>query len=298
MDADFRLFKLSLTSRLILAASMYAGGLVLGLLAPVMVLPGVFLAALGWFPLFLKSLSNKPDDQGLESWRPVTIVEVDKLDDAIRETGKLKRKSGQAGTVVLAFFLLIPIFLIAAGSSVAGRFDVALIFGLFFVCLVPGLVFGRLKLHAPAEIAFKLPSFKALLKETDSGTTVVVPSIRYDKDSKGADVPEDIRMTFESKHPLSDFIGIQIQCTKNKGPNGEVPYLYAVVLTRGITGPAYRSASGLSLPGYEIEPGGDSTFGTVVVRQSTTGKGYHTREDDCGRLGRVCSVLVRELSVH
>lgn len=296
MDTDFRLFKLELPARLVLAGGLFLACFALGLVSPLTIIPALILAIVGWFPLRLKTLSNRPDDQGLEEWRPVTMAEVDALDDAIRTTKATKKKSGQGFSTFVGILVFIVASMTAFIAFTDSRIDIAFVSAASLLCLIPGLFFGRLRLHVPADIAFKLPSFKALLSTTAPKGVVVVPSIRYDKDSKGADVPEDLRITYENRRPLPDFVGIQVQCAKNKGPNGEVPYLYAVVITRGKEGKAHRAAKNLDLPGYEVEAGGDTSYGTVVIRQFTTGTGYYTKPDDCARLGRLCGELAASLA--
>ena len=88
----------------------------------------------------------------------------------------------------------------------------------------------------------------------------------------------------------------QVQAAINNGPNGPVPYLYAVVLTRGKDGPAHGAAARLRLKGYEVEAGGDKEYGTVVIRQKTSGGGYHTTPDDCSELASLCYRFLASLA--
>ena len=296
MESDFRYLRLDTGARLALAASFFLGGVAAGLLSGSLIIPGLILSAAGWVPLMLRKITNRPDDQGLEEWRAVSMTEIDKLDDAIHATSKTMAKSGELAAKVLGSMLLVPLVFASMAGFAAGRHDFGFILAEAAIFLVPALYFGRLVLHKPKDIAFKLPSFRSLLAESLPAGTTVTPYIRFDVDSKGADVPEDLRVMYEMKRGPEDFIGIQVQCAKNKGPNGEVPYLYAVVLTRGREGPTHRSVAAVRLPGYVIEAGGDGEYGTVVLRQATTGKGYHTTAADCEKLGRLCARILSSLA--
>jgi hypothetical protein len=106
-------------------------------------------------------------------------------------------------------------------------------------------------------------------------------------------VPEDVRLMVEPKRKPEDFVGVQIQAAINKGPNGEVPYLYAVILTKGKAG-TYRKMRGLGVSGYEVEAGGDVEYGSIVVRQSTSGTGYATKPSDCIHLFHVVAEILAD----
>ncbi len=295
MENEFRFFKLDKSARFVLAAALYIAGIAVVLVSDRFFLLGLILSAAGWFPLMLRKTTNKPQDQGLEEWRAVPMSEVDKLEDAIRETTRTMSKSGEIPIKILGGILLAIFFLAAMTLLAIRRWDLGFLCLEAGVFLVPALFFGRLVLHKPKDIAFKLPSFRSLLKAEPAASVTITPYIRFDKDVKGADVPEDLRVLYETKRGPEDFIGIQVQCSKNKGPNGEVPYLYAVVLTRGREGKSYRMASGFGAHGYIIEKGGDETYGTVVIRQITTGTGYHTKAADCERLGMLCADLASSI---
>jgi len=288
MQDDFRFFKLGIASRLVLAGCLFLAGVALELALVGFILLGVIVALAGWLPLMLKNATNKPEDQGLEEWRPVPMAEVDKLDDAMTESGKLRKKTRSVSTGV-ALGLGIPAFLIfLIASAVMGRSDLIFAAWNAVVFLVPALFFGRVKVFTPAEIAMKMPCFRALLAEKMPEAVAVAPYIRFDKDKAGADVPEDLRLLYELKRSPADLVGIQVQAAINKGPNGAVPYMYAVVLTKGKEGPSYKAASRVKSSGYEIEVGGDDQYGTVVMRQETGNGGYQTTPSDCARLLTLC----------
>jgi hypothetical protein len=295
MQDDFRFLKLGTRSRLVLSACLFAAGIVLELAVAQTFVPGLLVVLAGWFPLMLKKASNKPDDQGLEEWRPVPLSEIDRLDDGIRESRKLRRRT-MSWAAVTALALGLPAFFIALMASFAtGRIDIAFVALNAAALFLPSIAFGRVKVFTPKEIAFKMPSFRALLSDAMPEGVVVSPYIRFDKDSSGADVPEDLRFMLELKRPPADFVGIQIQAAVNNGPNGAVPYLYAVVLTKGKTGPSYAAARSFRAEGFEVEPGGDRDYGTVVIRQSTDNGGYETTPNDCLKLMRVCLRVLQKI---
>lgn len=288
MQDDFRFFKLGAASRLVLSGGLFAAGIALELAVEAAFLPGAIVALAGWLPLMLRRASNKPDDQGLEEWRPVSMAEVDRLDDGIRESRALRRKTASYGSIA-ALALGVPAFIIVLVASLAmDRTDVAFVAANAAVLLVPSLLFGRVKVFTPGEIAMKMPCFRAILSDGLPEGVIVAPYIRFDKDASGGDVPEDLRILLELKRPPADLVGIQVQAAINNGPNGAVPYLYAVVLTKGKAGPSYAVAQRVSAAGFEVEPGGDKEYGTVVIRQSTDNGGYQTTPDDCRSLMRVC----------
>jgi len=286
--SDFRLFSLSVPARYALSVGLFSAGSALGLIWPHLVFAGLALAASGWAPLFLKGATNRPDDQGLEEWRLVSMAEVDRLEDSLKEVRSLRREMRSPLSALIGFLAIGAIAVALIASAASGRGDVAYLAGFAAVFLLPGIFFGRVSVFRPKDIAQKEASFVAFLTERPPEGLTVTPYIRFDKDSKGRDVPEDLRFLIEAKRPPSDFVGIQVQAAINKGPNGDVPYLYAVILTRGRKGPSYEAASRFKARGYEVEPGGDDEYGSVVIRQQTGNGGYYTTPRDCARLAKVC----------
>jgi hypothetical protein len=294
MQDDFRFFKLGLASRLAVAGGLFAAGIAIELSLSVAI--GLMVALAGWAPLMLKKATNKPDDQGLEEWRPVPMAEIDRLDDGLASSKKLRRRTRSVSTG-LALGLGVPALAVVLCISAAmGRSDAALIAANAAIFLVPAFLFGRVKVFTPADIAMKMPCFRALLAERLPDEVAVAPYLRFDKDKSGADVPEDLRLLFELKRSPADLVGIQVQAAINKGPNGAVPYLYAVVLTKGKAGPSYKIAQREKAAGFEVEPGGDDEYGTVVIRQETGDGGYATTPEDCMRLLGVCLKLLAVLA--
>jgi len=296
MSDEFRFGKLGLGSRLALAAGLFASGIALQLAAPRAAILGIAIVVAGWFPLMLRVATNKPEDQGLEEWRPVSMAEFDRLDDGIKKSKTIKRKTGNLKTGVLIGLASPFILFVLVAFAAMGRRDVIFVFGNTIALLVPALFFGRVRAFVPQDIAFKMPSFRSFLTVAPPAEVVVVPYIRFDKDKAGLDVPEDLRLMLELKRKPADLVGIQVQASVNKGPNGPVPYLYAVVLTKGASGPAYSAARGFKRKGFEVEPGSDGDYGTVVIRQETESGGYHTTPDDCRELMESCKACLSIIS--
>ncbi|MCE5255365.1 MAG: hypothetical protein LLF89_00795, partial [Spirochaetaceae bacterium] len=66
----------------------------------------------------------------------------------------------------------------------------------------------------------------------------------------------------------------------------------SVILTHG-KGETWQRLHGLRSDDYEVEPGGDEKYGTIVVRQETGGGGYQTKPSDCVQLFRDLVTILR-----
>ena len=280
MDEAFAFFKLGRNSRLAAAAGLFAAGALIQVLFSWGSFPGFMLIVAGWAPLALKAITNKPTDQGLEEWRAVSMAEVDKLADTLRQSKDSKQKTlgGTVGSIALSVLLLAGAVVSAALSR-----KISLVFVDAFLFLIPAFFFGGLRVFVPGLLNLKMPCFQALFEEKSADNLVLTPYFRFDKDKEGRDVPEDLRVMVEPRRKPEDFIGVQIQAAVNKGPSGEVPYLYAVFLTEGKR-ETYRVLFPSRPRGYVVEKGGDEKYGSVVLRQETSGTGYATKPSDCARL--------------
>ena len=94
MENEFRFFNLGLPARFVLSGGLYVLGAFLELAFPQARGIGWAVIAAGWFPLMLRSATNAPDDQGLEEWRLVAMADIDRLDDSLRATRKVRRGLG------------------------------------------------------------------------------------------------------------------------------------------------------------------------------------------------------------
>jgi len=292
MSQRFLFLRLGLASRLVASGALYAAAVAAQLLSG-SVLAGLPFIALAWFLLALRSATNRPKDQGLEEWRAVGDGEVSRVADTLARSSRLASSTlGLSALKTLAFCALLALGLLA--GPVFPRASLVLI-DLALFCL-PGLLFGGIRAHVPQDLKMKLPRFIAMMGVPRPDGYVLTPYLRFDKDEQGRDVPEDLRLMLEPRRKPADLVGVQLQASINKGPNGPVPYLYAVALTKGRSGEAYRFFSGLRPRGYEVERGGDGEYGTVVLRQRTEEGGYHTTDDDCVELMGVALKSLERLS--
>lgn len=279
MEVQFKHFKLGLSSRLTIAACCYAVSILVHVWFGF--LSGLFFILAGWLFLGIKPTTNKPKDQGLEEWRAVSDSEITRIADHLKASRKIRDAlMGKKALKILGSFGLVFLVVLLAPLSL-GVSMAALNFALF---CVPAIFFGKVAIFVPADLDLKISGFMTLLNASRPAGQVLTPYLRFDKDEEGRDVPEDIRFMLEPKRKPDDLIGIQFQSSINKGANGRVPYMYAVVLCRGRSGPTYEYFSRMSTRTFIVEPGGDQDYGTVVVRQKTDGTGYHTRNEDCQHL--------------
>ncbi len=280
MEPGFKYLKLGLNARLVASAALYAGTAAVQI-ALGATLVGVPLVLGAWLLLALKPASNRPKDTGLEEWRAVTGAEVSRIADTMAQSRKLRARI--VGPTVFKYFMFaVMLFVAFTASAAAPRAGLAL--ADFCLFLVPGLFFGRVTAHLPLAFDMKLARFVTIMNVARPDGFVLTPYLRFDKDDQGRDIPEDMRFLLEPKRKVADLVGVQFQASINKGANGNVPYMYAVVLTKGMSGQSYARFRTMRANGFEIEAGGDADYGTVVVRQETSGGGYHTTNDDCARL--------------
>ena len=150
---------------------------------------------------------------------------------------------------------------------------------------IPVFFTGNVSLWTPQELARKMSVFESILASgpLEGGDIILTPYLRLDKDKQGRQIPEDIRLMVEPRRKPADFLGVQLQVAINKGPNGPVPYMYAVFLCKG-KGDSYQRFAAERYGEFVREPGGDKDYGYVVVRQRTERGGYHTTPDDCREL--------------
>ncbi len=248
---------------------------------------GVIAGTLAMVPglafVWAKNFRNKPVDLGSEDWQPAALSEFQRIKTNLSLTRRNRfpvfYHSG-FGASVFTILLALSFMLFFSGAGLA-----ALVFLDAAVLLVPFLFSGNVRLWTPQELAFKMRGFDAIVNSepTEGGDLIITPYLRLDKDKEGRQIPEDIRLMVEPRRKPSDFLGVQFQTAVNNGPNGAVPYMYAVFLCRG-KGETYRRLQSVSFPGMVTEPGGDKEYGFIVVRQQTSRGGYHTTEEDVRRL--------------
>ncbi len=278
--------KLPFVSRLALSLFLALLGIVLQF--TVHAFPGHILILAAGILFAASNFSNKPKDLGLEDWRPVTDRELDRIADNLRQSKKIKLPPYFSSGTAIFFFVLCIVL-----TFLGFMFDSPSMSQFWFNCLCfigPVLVSGSVNVWIPAELKMKMECFQAVLSQERAEGLVITPYLRFDKDKEGKEIPEDVRLMLEHKRMANDFVGIQLQAAINNGEHGNVPYLYAVCLTRG-KGPSFKKLSGMQIEGFEIEWKEPDEYGAVVVRQQTGGGGYHTTTSDCARLFKLCAKI-------
>jgi hypothetical protein len=285
MEMKFVVPKLAFPARLAVFAVFAAAGLAVQILLPggpafllgaLVMVPGlVFMAA--------KSFKNKPLDIGQEDWQPASVREFDR----IKSNLQLTRERGYSVIYRAGFGWFIAVVLVVGALIFRGAgYRLGALMSMdALVLLIPFLFTGNVSLWTPQELAFRMRVFEPILaaEPAEGGDIILTPYLRLDKDKEGRQIPEDIRLMVEPRRKPADFLGVQLQVAVNKGPNGNVPYMYSVFLCKG-KGETYEALNALRFGDYLKEPGGDKEYGYVVVRQKTSGTGYATTDADVRRL--------------
>ncbi len=285
MEMRFVIAKVGFPVRLALLALCGAAGLALQVLIPggYGFLPGIVVMVPGILFMLARNYRNKPMDIGQENWQPASVREFDR----IKSNLQLTREKGYAVIYRTGFgwFLALVLFVLAIILSGSGRRLGALVCADALVLLIPFFFTGNVSLWTPQELAFRMRVFEPILssEQAEGGDVILTPYLRLDKDKEGHQIPEDIRLMVEPRRKPADFLGVQLQVAVNKGPNGSVPYMYSVFLCKG-KGETYQALCRTRFDDFECEPGGDKEYGYIVVRQKTSGTGYHTTEADVRRL--------------
>jgi hypothetical protein len=294
VSIPYRIAGLSTDSRLIIYSIVASLGILIQVFVPEIRTTGILLLLLPLPLLSARPWTNKPRDLGEEDWQAVRDAEIDRIAQNFKDAHTIRIPLWYRPGFGIPFTIML-----GAG---------ALIFG--FTSTVPGLIclnglillwpvlyFLKIKIWIPRQ-------FEMIMSAIQAARTVPLPSyihctpyLRLDRDKEGLRSPEDCRLMYEIKHKPADLVGVQVQVAINNGPNGAVPYMYAVVLTHGM-GQSWRKAQQISLSGnFIIEAGGDADYGTVVIRQSTDNGGYHTTKDDCRRLINTVIRVLESLAV-
>ncbi len=284
MEMKFAVTKMAPPIRMTIFALCAAAGMALQVAVPGGwgFVPGILVMVPGLVLMWAKSYRNKPMDIGQEDWQPASVREFDRIKSNLQMT----RQKTYAVIYRPGFGVAMAIALVVIAFFLTGRHRFGAVVCIdALVLLVPFLFTGLIALWTPQELAFRMKVFEPILSSetAEGGPVIVTPYLRLDKDKEGHQIPEDVRLMVEPRRKPSDFLGVQLQVAVNKGPNGNVPYMYAVYLCRG-KGKTYQSVSSLSFSDYVKEPGGDKEYGYVVVRQKTSGTGYHTTDADVRRL--------------
>jgi hypothetical protein len=284
MEMKFAVSKLPFGARLVLFIAFAVGGAAVQYLLPGV--GGTFIGLLVMVPgvilMWMKNFRNRPLDLGFEDWQPATAAEFNRIRSNLSATRKQRFSPlhrGGLGVMLVILAGALALFVGFGGNRLAGIafLDAA-------VLLLPFAFSGNVSLWTPRELAFKMACLEPLAgAEPEGGEIIVTPYLRLDKDKENRQIPEDVRLMVEPRRKPADFLGAQFQVAINNGPNGAVPYLYAVFLCRG-KGPTFDAISRMDFENFIDEPGGDKEYGYVVVRQPTASGGYNTDPADCRRL--------------
>jgi hypothetical protein len=284
MQMKFAVGKIPFGARLTLFVAFAVGGAAVQYLVPGAV--GTFLGLIVMVPgvvlMWMRNFRNKPLDLGFEDWQPATAAEFNRIRANLAATKKQKFSPLHRGGLGILLVFAAGILAMFVGIGSSGLLGVAFLD--VAVLLLPFAFSGNVSLWTPRELAFKMACLEPLAgAEPEGGQIIVTPYLRLDKDKDDRRIPEDVRLMVEPRRKSEDFLGAQFQVAINNGPNGAVPYLYAVFLCRG-KGPTFQAISRMDFDSFIHEPGGDKEYGYVVVRQRTSGGGYHTDPEDCRRL--------------
>ena len=285
MEMKYVIAKVALPGRLAALAAFAAAGLAVQVLLPggFGFLPGLVIMVPGLIFMAARNFKNRPMDIGQEDWQPASVREFDRIKSNIQLTREKSfsviYRSG------FGWFIAVVLVVLSIALFTAERRLGALVCADAFVLLIPFLFTGNVSLWTPQELASRMQVFEPILSSetAEGGDIIITPYLRLDKTKEGQQIPEDIRLMVEPRRKPADFLGVQLQVAANTGPNGSVPYMYAVFLCKG-KGATYQALSALRFDDYVREPGGDKEYGYVVVRQQTSGTGYHTTADDVRRM--------------
>jgi hypothetical protein len=285
MEMTYSVSKITFPARVAILAACGALGLAVQVLVPggYGFLPGIIVMVPGILFMFRRNFRNKPMDIGQEDWQPASVREFDRIRNNLQMTRE--KRYGVIYRAGFGWFVAIVLLVMALILWSAERRLGALVCADALVLLLPFLFSGNVSLWTPQELAFRMRVFEPILsaEQAEGGDIIITPYLRLDKDKENHQIPEDIRLMVEPRRKPADFLGVQMQVAVNKGPNGSVPYMYGVFLCRG-QGATWQALSRERFGNFEAEPGGDKEYGYVVVRQKTTGTGYHTTDADVRRL--------------
>ncbi len=237
------------------------------------------------FFLAVKKFSNKPADQGKEEWKTVTMTEIDRVLDRLRRVQKTKIPFVYTGGLAVLATLLT--FFLCFNALKNGSPARAFIILDLYLIFAPVLYFARIKKWYPTELAGKLAAYQPVFSYNFPDKVKLSPSLRFDEDENGKKIPEDLRVTIRPSVCPPDFLGAQFHLAYNTGPNGKVPYMYAVFICKG-EGTSWHSFKKMRFDKFITETSAEKTseYSTVVLRLDTKCRsdGYHTKPADIARL--------------
>jgi len=285
----YRIAGLSTESRLVIYSIISAIGILIQVFAPQFRTTGILLLLLPLPLLSAKPWTNKPKDLGEEDWQAVSDAEVDRIAQNFKDARSIRIPLWYRPGFGIPFTIILAILSLMFGfhRTVPGLLCLNALL-LFW----PVLYFLKIKIWIPKQFEMIMTAIQAARTVPLPPSIRCTPYLRLDRDKEGLRIPEDCRLMYEIRNKPADLVGVQVQVAINNGPNGPVPYLYAVVLTHG-QGSSWKRAQTLRLNRhFVVEAGGDAEYGTVVIRQNTDNGGYHTTKDDCrGLIQTIITVL-------
>jgi len=285
----YRIAGLSTESRLVIYSIVSAIGILIQVFAPQFRTTGLFMLLLPLPLLSARPWTNKPKDLGEEDWQAVSDAEVDRIAQNFKNARSIRIPLWYRPGFGIPFTIMLALLSLIFGLN---RTLPGLLCLNAFLLLWPALYFLKIKIWIPKEFEMIMTAIQAARTVPLPPSIQCTPYLRLDRDKEGLRIPEDCRLMYEIRNKPADLVGVQVQVAINNGPNGPVPYLYAVVLTHG-QGPSWKKSQTLHLSRHVVvEAGGDGEYGTVVIRQNTDNGGYHTTNDDCrGLIQAVITVL-------
>lgn len=289
----YRIAGLSTESRLVIYGLVSALGILIQVFSPQYRSTGILILLLPLPLLSARPWTNKPKDLGEEHWQAVGDAEVDRIAENFKNVRSIRIPLWYRSGFGIPFTILL-----AALSLILGfhRTVSGLICLNALILLWPVLYFLKIKIWVPKRFEMIMTAIQAARTVPLPKGISCTPYLRLDRDKEGLRIPEDCRLMYEIRNKPADLVGVQVQVAINNGPNGAVPYMYAVVLTKGM-GSCWQKVQNMDLDReFLIEAAGDSSYGTVVIRQDTVHGGYHTTQDDCRRLIQTVIALLEKLA--
>ncbi|KMQ50640.1 hypothetical protein CHISP_2491 [Chitinispirillum alkaliphilum] len=287
MKSEFRYLNLSVWLRLVLMISLYATAIFLQDFYSNFWIGLPFILAAYPF-ILMKPISNMPYQHGVESWAPVSEKEIERLGETLSESeliikANLPQCYLSIGAVVLAG---IGGFI----SLIIGNFEFMEMIVTAFLILLPAIYFGNMEVYFPDQLAMKYKCFSELTEIQAPQGYFFSPYLSFDENTTGKPIPKDIRFMLKKEKKSEDFIGVQFQVAINDGPDGAVPYMYAVVLTKGKDNCYWKLVDSDEIEFlkkkfiFEKDGDGDNEYGTLVIRQDTGSGGYVTLPSEIHKL--------------
>ncbi|WP_304224619.1 hypothetical protein [Gracilinema caldarium] len=295
VSVPYRISGLSTDSRLIVYSIVAVLGILIQVFVPQYRTAGIFMMLLPLPLLSARPWTNKPKDLGEEDWQAVTDAEVDRIAENFKNARKIRIPLWYRPGFGIPFTIILTVlsFVFDLERTIPGILCMDAL-----ILLWPALYFLKIKIWIPRQFELIMTAIQAARTVSLPAGIHCTPYLRFDRDREGLLIPEDCRLMYEIRNKPADLVGVQVQVVVNNGPNGEVPYMYAVVLTHG-QGQTWKKIISMGLDRkFVVEPGGDEDYGTVVIRQKTDDGGYHTTKDDCRTLIYWVIQILEKLASH